>query len=160
MHTEQLSLFKDFTTAEERNDAHTSAGAMLRDFVEQMDLQNIRLMLSNCETLADVSPDDFFAQLHHVFITMFMSSNPVLESAEGRCNRCHPGALAFIFRGINLPFHFSLLFHIKDDKVVDVHECVLLWKQFPELPQDFQILLGRPPLQPATSRHTDEEPPF
>ena len=37
MQSKQLELFKYFTLAEERDDEHTSASAMLRDFMEQMD---------------------------------------------------------------------------------------------------------------------------
>ena len=61
MQTKQLELFKNFTLAEERNDIHTSASAMLRDFMEQMDLDSIKLMLSDAQTLNDLDKDTFIS---------------------------------------------------------------------------------------------------
>ncbi len=158
----QLKLFKDFTFAEEREDIHTCAAAMLRDFMEQMDMASIKLMLSEAETLADVDKDTFYGKLQIAFLYMHMSGNSVLESGEGHCNRCHPNALAFTFRGTNVPWHMSFLFHVKDNKVVDVHECMLLWKRFPELEDCYQLYLDE---QMRFVTNTDEDdsmddPPF
>jgi hypothetical protein len=158
----QLKLFKDFTFAEERDDIHTCAAAMLRDFMEQMDMDNIKLMLSETETLADVDKDTFYGKLQNAFLYMHMSGNSVLESGEGRCNRCHPNALAFTFRGLNIPWHMSFLFHVKDNKVVDIHECMLLWKQFPELEDCYQLYLDEQ-MGFVTNADADEsmdDPPF
>ena len=135
---------------------------MLRDFMEQMDMASIKLMLSEAETLADVDKDTFYGKLQIAFLYMHMSGNSVLESGEGHCNRCHPNALAFTFRGTNVPWHMSFLFHVKDNKVVDVHECMLMWKQFPELEDCYQLYLDE---QMRFVTNTDEDdsmddPPF
>ncbi|MFM7728314.1 MAG: hypothetical protein ACKO7B_16565 [Flavobacteriales bacterium] len=160
MQSKQLELFKTFTLAEERNDIHTSAAAMLRDYMEQMDFDNIRLMLSEAETLADLDKDTFYARLQRAFLHMHMSGNTVLESAEGRCNRCHPNATAFLFRGTNIPWHVSFLFHIKDNKVVNVDECMLLWKQFPEVDGGLKLYLDERIGMIAKTDGFMEDPPF
>ena len=160
MQTKQLELFKNFTIAEERNDIHTTACAMLRDFVEQMDLDSIKLMLSDAQTLNDLDKYTFYSRLERAFLRMQMSGNFVLESGEGKCNRCHPNANAFIFRGTNLPWHFSFVFHIKDNKIVDVDECMLLWKQFPEVDGGLKLYLDERMGMIAKTDGFIEDPPF
>ena len=160
MQSKQLELFKYFTLAEERDDAHTSACAMLRDFMEQMDLDNIKLMLSEAESLADVDTETYFAKLQKAFLFMRMSGNTLLESAEGRCNRCHPGVASFTFKGMNVPWHISFLFHVKEDKVVDIHECFGMWSVFPELEGDFLLLLEESECCIEDSDSTMDDPPF
>lgn len=135
----QLELFRSFTTADERKDVHTSACAMLRDYFEQMDIESIRLMLSETESLSDVPTPQYIDLLSRIFLYMRMANNTVLESAEGLCTRCHPNVAGFIFRGMHFPLHFSLLFHVHEDKVVDIHECELMHRQFREL--DFSLKL-------------------
>jgi hypothetical protein len=156
----QLKLFKDFTFAEERNDIHTSAAAMMRDFVEQMDLPNIKLMLSEFNTIGDAECEAFYSKLQTAFLYMTMSGNTALESGEGRCNVCHPNSLAFVFRGTNVPWHMSFLFHIKDNKVVEIHECMLLWKQFPELEACYQLYLDEEMNFVHNGDEDMDDPPF
>lgn len=156
----QLKLFKDFTFAEERNDIHTSVCAMLRDFMEQMDINNIKLMLSETESLADVDTETYFAKLQKAFLFMRMSGNTVLESAEGRCNRCHPGVASFTFKGDHIPWHISFLFHVKDDKVVDIHECSAMWTQFPELEGRLTLYLNEPDFLLEDADGEMDDPPF
>jgi hypothetical protein len=160
MQSKQLELFKYFTLAEERDDAHTSACAMLRDFMEQMDLDNIKLMLSEAESLADVDTETYFAKLQKAFLFMRMSGNTLLESAEGRCNRCHPGVASFTFKGDNIPWHISFLFHVKDNKVVDVHECHAMWTLFPELDGGLQLHLDEPDFLFEDAEGGMDDPPF
>jgi hypothetical protein len=142
MKTKKKELFKYFTLADERNDIHTSASAMMRDFVEQMDLESIKLMLSDIQSLADFDTATFITQLEHTFNTMRWAGNTLLESAEGKCNRCHPGTATFTFKGKEVPLHFSLLFHEKENKVVDIGECSGIWVLFPELAGDMQHPFG------------------
>ncbi len=160
METAQLTLFKTFTRATERNDLHTSASAMLREFIENLDLASIRLMLSDCTTIANEEPEEFFGQLASTFLYMQMANNDFLESAEGLCNRCTKGADAFVFRGTNIPFHFGLLFEVKNDKVTDMIECSILWKQFPELDPGLQHSLKFQTLQMPVQDYDAENPPF
>jgi hypothetical protein len=160
METAQLTLFKTFTRATERNDLHTSASAMLREFIENLDLASIRLMLSDCTTIANEEPEEFFRQLASTFLYMQMANNDFLESAEGLCNRCTKGADAFVFRGTNIPFHFGLLFEVKNDKVTDMIECSILWKQFPELDPGLQHSLKFQTLQMPVQDYDAENPPF
>ena len=160
METAQLTLFKTFTRATERNDLHTSPSAMLREFIENLDLPSIRLMLSDCKTIANEEPEEFFRQLASTFLYMQMANNDFLESAEGLCNRCTKGADAFIFRGTNIPFHFGLLFEVKNDKVTDMIECQILWKQFPELDPGLQHSLKYRALQIPVQDYDAENPPF
>lgn len=160
METAQLTLFKTFTRANERNDIHTSASAMLREFIENFDLASIRLMLSDCKTIANEEPEEFFRQLASTFLYMQMANNDFLESAEGLCNRCTKGADAYIFRGTNIPFHFGLLFEVKNDKVTDMIECSILWKQFPELDSGLQHSLKYHALQIPIQDYDAENPPF
>ena len=156
METAQLTLFKTFTRAAERNDLHTSASAMLREFIENLDLPSIRLMLCDCKTIANEEPEEFFRQLASTFLYMRMANNDFLESAEGLCNRCTKGADAYIFRGTNIPFHFGLLFEVTNDKVTDLLECQILWKQFPELDPGLQHSLKHHGLQiPVQDRNHD-----
>ena len=160
MHSKQLELFKYFTLAEERDDAHTSACAMLRDFMEQMDLDNIKLMLSEVESLGDIDPETYFQKLERAFLLMKASGNTVLESAEGRCNRCHPGVASFTFKGNNSPWHISFLFHVKDNKVVDIHECSSIWTMFPELDEGSKMYLDEPDFFLEDADGGMEDPPF
>jgi hypothetical protein len=160
MQSKQLELFKYFTLAEERDDAHTSASAMLRDFMEQMDLDNIKLMLSDEESLADVDTETYFAKLQKAFLFMRMTGNTVLESAEGRCNRCHPGVASFTFKGDNIPWHISFLFHVKDNKVVNIHECHAMWTMFPELDGGLQLYLDEPDCLLEDADEGMDDPPF
>jgi hypothetical protein len=62
-----LNCSNTFTLAEERNDIHTSACAMLPDFMEQMDIDNIKLMLSEVESLTDMDTETFFRKLKKAF---------------------------------------------------------------------------------------------
>ncbi|MFM7728055.1 MAG: hypothetical protein ACKO7B_15240 [Flavobacteriales bacterium] len=160
MKPKNLELFKFFTLAEERHDTHTSASAMMRDFMEQMDIHNIRLMLIDSEEMADIDTEAYFDKLQNAFNFMRISGNDQLESAEGRCNRCHPGVASFTFKGVNTPWHISFLFHVKNDKVVDIHECHGMWTMFPELEEDKMILLDEPVIHLQDSDWSDDDPPF
>jgi hypothetical protein len=160
METAQLTLFKTFTRAAERNDAHTSASAMLREFFENLDLPSIKLMLSDCKTISNEKPEEFFRQLASSFLYMQMAGNDFLESAEGLCNRCTKGAHGFIFKGTNIPFHFGILFEVKNEKVTDMVECSILWKQFPELDPGLQHSLKYHGLQIPAQDYDHENPPF
>lgn len=144
MNSKKTKLFNYFTLADERNDVHTSACAMMRDFMEQMDLDNIKLMLADIESLADFDTAPFYAKLEKAFRFLSLAGDTMLPSAEGRCNRCHPGVASFTFKGNNSPWHMSFLFHMKDDKVVDVHECLGMWSMFPELESEYLLLLEEP----------------
>jgi hypothetical protein len=139
----QLELIKRFTTEEERNDAHTSACAMLRDFIEQMDIDSVKLMFIDSDIYAqDVfEAEAFFKKLEKAFLFMRIEGNIVLESAEARCNHCHPGVASYIFKGKSNPWHISFLFHVENHKVVDIHECFQLWTKFPELEIEMQLRL-------------------
>jgi len=160
MKSKQLELFKYFTLAEERDDIHTSACAMLRDFMEQMDLDNIKLMLSDIDEFDHVDAATYFERLQKAFLFMRMSGNTELESAEGRCNRCHPGVASFTFKGNNTPFHISFLFHVENDKVVDVHECRGIWSLFTELEVEMMVYLVEPVIHIEDSDWTDDDSPF
>jgi len=160
MKSKKTKLFQFFTLADERNDVHTSACAMMRDFMEQMDLQNIKLMLSEIETLSDLDTEAFCSKLEKAFLHMRVSGNTILQSAEGRCNRCHPGVASFTFKGTITPWHMSFLFHVKDDKVVDVHECFGMWSMFPELDSEYLLLLEEPEIQVEDSDWSSDDPPF
>lgn len=160
METAHHTLFKTFTRAAERNDLHTSASAMLREFIENLDLPSIKLMLCDCKTIANEAPEEFFRQLASTFLYMQMANNDFLESAEGLCNRCTKGADAYIFRGTNIPFHFGLLFEVKNDKVTDMMECQILWKQFPELDSGLQHSLKYHGLQIPVQDHDHDKPIF
>ena len=160
MQTKQLELFKYFTLAEERKDIDTSACAMLRNFMEQMDFDNIQLMLSEVETLGDIDSATYLNKLHKSILFMRMSGNTVLESAEGRCNRCHPSVASFTFKGDNIPWHISFLFHVKDNKVVDIHECTAIWAMFPELDGGMKVYLDEPGIFLEDAEGGMEDPPF
>ena len=160
MNSKKTELFKFFTLADERNDVHTSACAMMRDFIEQMDLRNIKLMLSDIESIADLDSEAFCSKLEKAFLHMRVSGNTVLSSAEGRCNRCHPGVASFTFKGTHTPWHISFLFHVKDDKVVDVHECLGMWSMFPELESEYLLLLEEPEIYFEDSDCSSDDTPF
>jgi len=160
MQSKQLELFKDFTRADERDDAHTSACAMLRDFMEQMDFDNIQLMLSKVETLGDIDSATYLNKLQKAFLFMRMSGNTLLESAEGRCNRCYPSVASFTFKGDNIPWHISFLFHVKDNKVVDIHECSAVWTMFPELDGGMKLHLDVPDFLLKDADGGMDDPPF
>ena len=160
MKTKKKELFKYFTLADERNDIHTSASAMMRDFVEQMDLDSIKLMLSDIPSTADFDSDTFITQLENTFGTMRWAGNTLLESAEGKCNRCHPGTATFTFKGKEVPLHFSLLFHEKENKVVDIGECLGIWVLFPELAGDMQHPLGSSSITVSDSDLYSDDAPF
>ncbi len=160
MQSKQLELFKYFTLAEERNDINTSACAMLRDFMEQMDIDNIKMMLSEVESLADMDTETFFHKLQKAFLFMRLSGNAVLVSAEGRCNRCYPGVTSFTFKGENIPWHISFLYHVKDSKVVDIHECLAIWSMFPELDLSMKVNLNESDIIFEDTRGGIDDPPF
>ena len=160
MQSKQPELFKYFTLAEERNDIHTSACAMLRDFMERMDIDNIKLMLSEVESLADMDTETFFHKLQKACLFMRMSGNTVLVSAEGRCNRCYPGVASFTFKGENIPWHISFLFHVKDSKVVDIHECSAIWSMFTELELSMKVNLDEPDFIFEDTEGGMDDPPF
>jgi hypothetical protein len=89
---------------------------MLRDFMEQMDIDNIKLMLSEVESLADMDTETFLHKLQKAFLFMRMSGNAFLVSAEARCNRCYPDVASFTFKGENIPWHISFCFMSKTAK--------------------------------------------
>lgn len=160
MQNKKLELFKFFTLADERNDIHTSACAMMRDFMEQMDVDNIKLMLSDIESISDFDTEKFIDKLQKAFLFMRMAGNDCLQSAEGRCNQCHPGVASFTFKGVNVPWHISFLFHVKEDKVVDIHECFGMWSVFPELEGDFLLFLEESECCIEDTDSSMDDPPF
>ena len=139
MYSYQLELFPLYTTAEERQDAHTSAVAMMRDFIEKMDAKNIALMMSDVHYIDGLPKDAFFSKLALVFLQARMGCNDSLTSEECACRVCHPGMSCFVFRGERVPQYFGLAFRVENDRVVDIQECVRLQYQLPYLPQEFEL---------------------
>jgi hypothetical protein len=144
MYSYQLELFPLYTTAEERQDAHTSAVAMMRDFVEKMDLKNIALMMSDVYHLDGWPKDYFFSRLALIFMQVRMGCNDFLASEECVCRVCHPGMSCFVFRGEMVPQYFGLAFRVEKDRVVDIQECVRIQQQLPYLPKEFELRLNQP----------------
>ena len=99
-------------------------------------------------------------QLERAFQLLNISGNTVLESAEGRCNRCHPGVASFTFKGNNSPWHISFLFHVKENKVVDIHECTAMWTLFPELDGGLKLHLDEPDFLLEDADGGMDDPPF
>ena len=67
---------------------------------------------------------------------------------------------AFTFKGDNIPWQISCLFLIKDNKVVDVHECSAMWTMFPELDGGMKLHLDVPDFLLEDADGGMEDPPF
>ena len=54
----------------------------------------------------------------------------------------------------------SFLFHVKDSKVAEIHECWAVWSMFPELDLSMKVNLDEPDIIFEDTEGGMEHPPF
>jgi hypothetical protein len=67
---------------------------------------------------------------------------------------------SFTFKGDNIPWHISFLFHVKDSKMVDIDECSAIWSMFPQLDVSMKVKLDEPDFIFEDTEVGMEDPPF
>ncbi len=103
----------------------------IKYFFEMMDIEMIDAFLSDDYTYQDVLKQKFIHALTKVFDLFMDSGDTKLISFEGTCNSCVKGKFGYTFVGNNSFNYISIIFEIKNEKIIDLYECT-----------DFKIRIG------------------
>ena len=79
--------------------------------------------LSDELTYQDVDKKTFIYELSAVFDRFIESGDSYLIPFEGACNSCIKGKFGYTFVGNESFNYISIIFDIKDDKIVDLYDC-------------------------------------
>ncbi len=93
-------------------------------FFERMDIDMLDDILSDEHTYKDVDKKTFLDELSKVFNEFINDGDTHLMAFEGACNSCIKGKFGYTFVGNVSHNHLSMIFDIKDDKIVDLYDCV------------------------------------
>ncbi len=95
----------------------------IKYFFEQMDIEMIDAFLSDEYTYQNSEKKEFLYELSLVFEQFQEAGDAYLIAFEGTCNSCIKGKFGYTFVG-NVSHHYiSIIFDIKDDKIVDLYNC-------------------------------------
>ncbi|MCF8423865.1 MAG: hypothetical protein K9H41_05940 [Bacteroidia bacterium] len=95
----------------------------IKYFFERMDIEMIDAFLSDEHTYQDVDKRTFISELSMVFNQFIDSGDSHLIAFEGACNSCIKGKFGYTFVGNVSSNYLSIIFDIKDDKIVDLYDC-------------------------------------
>jgi hypothetical protein len=95
----------------------------IKYFFERMDIEMIDAFLSDELTYQDVDKKTFIFELSTVFDRFIDSGDLYLIAFEGACNSCIKGKFGYTFVGNKSSNYISIIFDIKDDKIVDLYDC-------------------------------------
>ena len=95
----------------------------IKYFFERMDIEMIDAFLSHELTYQDVDKKTFIFELSTVFDRFINSGDSYLIAFEGACNSCIKGKFGYTFVGNVSSNYLSIIFDIKDDKIVDLYDC-------------------------------------
>ena len=95
----------------------------IKYFFERMDIEMIDAFLSDELTYQDVDKKTFIYELSAVFDRFIESGDSYLIPFEGACNSCIKGKFGYTFVGNESFNYISIIFDIKDDKIVDLYDC-------------------------------------
>lgn len=115
--TKSCSLFQPI--AYELN-THAKA---IRHFFETMDIEMIDAFLSDDYTYQDVKKQVFLNNLDTIFDKFKLGGDTKLIGFEGACNSCIRGKFGYTFVGNISLNYISIIFDIKDDKIIDLYDC-------------------------------------
>jgi hypothetical protein len=103
----------------------------IKYFFERMDIEMIDAFLSDELTYQDVDKKTFIFELSTVFDRFIDSGDSYLIAFEGACNSCIKGKFGYTFVGNKSSNYISIIFDIKDHKIIDLYDCT-----------DFKIRIG------------------
>ena len=95
----------------------------IKYFFERMDIEMIDAFLSDEHTYQDADKRTFISELSNVFNRFIDAGDSQLIAFEGACNSCIKGKFGYTFVGNKSYNYLSVIFDIKDDKIIDLYDC-------------------------------------
>lgn len=92
-------------------------------FFERMDIDMLDSILSEDITYQEHDKKIFLRELSIVFDSFTDSGDTFLIAFDGACNSCRKGKFGYTFVGNVSNNYISMIFDIKEDKIMDLYDC-------------------------------------